>query len=301
MNIFDLDSFLGEASSTFSNSNFVEKLGDVLGKKYPLDELIDLFESLESGEEKEWIAHVDLFLETAQVEEEMGEYIEEMDQLREMVRTYLSFFLISPRILFLIRAMIVFILEALKNAGVNSLSELKKLENEKSEVWQIFTRIFQTIQKQTLLTVVTRIPQFIIGEEIEPLQWESRHEIPKVMGVPLVKASFQEGEAKAKELEWKPAEGTEGKEESREGDKLEKEELPLSEENEESFGGDEVISKHESLLNELEIESPFEGSDSFNYDEGAWKEFNQYLIDRGDVFSTPESKGQGSPLDCLIM
>ncbi len=156
MNIFDTD------------PQFILTIFETIGRKFTVFELLELINSLKPGEEKEWILKIDEFLEN--LEEELAEY--NIEKTRESIRTYLCIFLMVPRVLYLLRDMLAYLLVLLTRKNLAKLTEVIELD-EKDPLF----RALSTISCLAIQTAFTNRKAFICNQSFDPLPFPSTEEM----------------------------------------------------------------------------------------------------------------------------
>ena len=168
---------------TFSNPTFLRRLKDSLGKNSNIDEMLELLNSYKIGNETDWIAKIDNILGGLHDLPEFVEYVIEIEDMREFIRTNLCMFLIAPKILCIIRAMFTYLLEVLKYANLTTLSELSQLEQTEMEtgnrsfLLDVYSRIFRTVYWASVSIVMENsdimLPSIIPSDQVvKPPKWK---------------------------------------------------------------------------------------------------------------------------------
>jgi len=176
---FDKEAFFGDVEGVFENAEFVLALGDIIGKRFTLSELLELINSYRvGGSVEEWISRIDEFFEGIEILDEFVDYIVEMEKLREIIRTYLCMFIIAPRVVALIRATLAYLLIVLQYGQITRLSEVTEREKaeqrsgEEDILLSVYYRIFATVTYMTMKTFLTQAPQFVMGGiGARPIEW----------------------------------------------------------------------------------------------------------------------------------
>jgi len=135
-----------------------------------VDELIDLFYDLTPDTETEWLIKMDNIFAEMEQSEEVEDNIN-VRKIREMFRVGFCFLQFIPRILYLAKAMILYLLDILQYANYSKISVLRQQTKEGALPSVYFEKIMTTVSFATLLNIVLRAKELMTKTDTTPVEW----------------------------------------------------------------------------------------------------------------------------------